>query len=100
AGWSQPQLTPRSSLSRTDVTYERLSVGGLPYFVNGLGGNSIYAFGTPLAGSQVRYNADYGAMRVRVDAAQMTLEFFSRTGALVDSFVVVAQRLYLPLVHR
>jgi tartrate-resistant acid phosphatase type 5 len=39
-------------LAGHDHDYERLTVGGLPYFVNGLGGEGQVAFtGPPLAGS-------------------------------------------------
>ena len=51
-------------LAGHDHTYERLQIGEIPYFVNGLGGMSRYSFKKPVAGSQVRYNADYGAMLV------------------------------------
>jgi hypothetical protein len=69
-----------------DHTYERLQIGGIPYFVNGLGGKSLYTFGTPVPGSQVRYNSNYGAMRISVDSAQMTFDFINIAGVVVDSF--------------
>ena len=71
-----------------DHTYERLLVDGFPYFVNGLGGHSIYGFGTPLPGSQVRYNGDYGAMLVQASNSALTFEFINRTGVLVDSYTI------------
>jgi hypothetical protein len=64
--------------------YERLSIEGLPYFVNGLGGAAIQPMGTPVAGSLVRYNANYGAMRVEADATALTFQFVSRSGAVHD----------------
>ncbi|RIK74278.1 MAG: hypothetical protein DCC68_23430, partial [Planctomycetota bacterium] len=77
-------------LAGHDHTYERIDVGGLPYIVNGLGGRSIYAFGTPVVGSQVRYNANYGAMRATADASAMTVEFHSiaNGGTLIDRVVI------------
>lgn len=69
-----------------DHTYERVEVGGIPYFVNGLGGKSLYTFGAPVPGSQVRYNGNYGAMRIIADSAQMTFEFINIAGVLIDSF--------------
>jgi len=71
-----------------DHTYERLSISGIPYFVNGLGGRSIYNFGSPVSGSQVRYNGDYGAMRVSANEDQMVFAFFNVAGTEIDSFVV------------
>jgi tartrate-resistant acid phosphatase type 5 len=77
-------------LAGHDHTYERLDIGDLTYVVNGLGGRSIYSFGTPVPGSQVRYNGNYGAMRVTADASAMTLQFYSvaNGGTLIDSYTV------------
>jgi hypothetical protein len=92
-------------LAGHDHVYERLQINGLPYFVNGLGGRSLYDFGTPIAGSQVRYNADYGAMRVDADEAQITFDAISRAGMLIDTHTVTRTvtpnyPVYLPLVVR
>jgi tartrate-resistant acid phosphatase type 5 len=65
--------------------YERLVVDRLLYFVNGLGGEEIHPFGTPAAGSQMRYNADFGAMLVEATSSQITFRFYSRAGKLIDS---------------
>ncbi len=73
-------------LAGHEHTYERLLVDGIPYFVNGLGGRSLYAFSTPVAESQVRYNADYGAMLVEYDALQITFQFITRTGVVIDTY--------------
>ena len=75
-------------LSGHDHLYERLLVGGLPYVVNGVGGDSLHPFGTPLAGSQVRYNADYGAVLVEATTTQLRLRFYSRAGRLFDSYTL------------
>jgi hypothetical protein len=92
-------------LAGHDHTYERLLVNGLVYFVNGAGGAGLYTFGTPVAGSQVRYSADHGAMRVQADGVHLTFEFFTRAGTLIDSYTLVdltqlTQRVFLPVVRR
>jgi hypothetical protein len=69
-----------------DHTYERIDVGGIPYFVNGLGGKSLYTFGTPVTGSQLRYNGNFGAMRIFADSEQMRFEFINIAGAVIDTF--------------
>jgi tartrate-resistant acid phosphatase type 5 len=79
-------------LAGHDHDYERLNVAGLPYFVNGLGGKSIYAFVNVLPESQFRYNADYGAMLVTAGAAALTFEFYNRAGLRVDSYVLRSAR--------
>lgn len=75
-------------LAGHDHSYERLLVDGIPYFVNGLGGRSIYAFNAPLPQSVFRYNADYGAMLVEVTENWITFNFITRTGELIDSHTV------------
>ena len=73
-------------LSGHDHTYERLSIDGLTYFVNGLGGGAIYSFGAIANGSQLRYNADYGAMLVEANSSQMTFQFINRKGKVIDTY--------------
>jgi predicted phosphodiesterase len=68
-----------------DHTYERIEHDGVLYFVNGLGGRSIYELGQPVEGSQVRYNEDNGAMRITADSAEMTFEFVATSGTVIDS---------------
>jgi len=67
-------------------TYERILVNGFPYFVNGLGDSRQYAFETPVAGSQVRYNASPGAMRVTATWTTITYEFFATDGRMIDTY--------------
>jgi 3',5'-cyclic AMP phosphodiesterase CpdA len=73
-------------LAGHDHNYERLLIDGFPYLINGLGGGARYEPGRPrLAGSAFFYNLNHGALRVEVDARQMTLEFVSRAGATIDT---------------
>jgi len=76
-----------------DHVYERLDVGGLPYFVNGTGGQSLYSFsnvGTLPSGvtSIVRYNDGFGAMLVAVTQTGLTSQFFNVDGVLIDEYTV------------
>ncbi len=73
-----------------DHTYERLHVGGIPYFVNGLGGQSRYGFADPLPESVVRYNKDFGAMRVDADETSITFQFITRSGEVIDEYTMHA----------
>jgi hypothetical protein len=73
-------------LAGHDHTYERLQIGGIPYFVDGLGGVSVYGFGTPVTGSVVRYNGDYGAMLVEANAGCINYRFVTRSGMVVDAY--------------
>jgi hypothetical protein len=70
-----------------------------PYFVNGVGGYSLYGFGIPVSGSQVRYNADYGAMRIAASNSRITFEFINRAGTMIDKYTINATvPVYLPLL--
>lgn len=77
-------------LTGHDHGYERIVRDGFTYIVNGLGGVSRYSFGTPIAGSVVRYNADFGAQLVTATETSLTLAFYTRTGALIDSITLTA----------
>jgi len=73
-----------------DHYYERLEVDGFPYIINGLGGGAIYGFGETYPGSQVRYNADYGALLVEADKNHASFAFQNRTGEIIDTYLLTA----------
>jgi Secretion system C-terminal sorting domain len=68
--------------------YERLIVGGLVYFVNGLGGRSKQPFRTTITGSKFRYNGDYGAMLVEVTSSNISFCFYNTSGTQIDPYVI------------
>jgi len=39
-----------------------------------------------VSGSQIRYNADYGALRVTATPTSMRFDFVSRTGLSIDTY--------------
>jgi tartrate-resistant acid phosphatase type 5 len=88
--WPFAEWGASAVLSGDDHLYERLLVEGLPYFVVGLGGAVIHDFAQPLPESVVRYNADYGAMRLDASSESITFAFYTRTGELVDSYTLEA----------
>lgn len=74
-------------LAGHDHTYERIVLDSLPYFVNGLGGNGMYAFQpTPVAGSEVRYNENFGAMLVTATPGTITYQFITTAGLVIDTY--------------
>ena len=75
-------------LSGHDHLYERILVDGFPYFVNGVGGAELYYFNAAIPGSQIRFNQDYGAMRVEANSQSMKFQFFTRTGILIDEYTI------------
>ncbi len=77
-------------LAGHDHTYERILRDGMLYFVNGLGGASKYPFEAVVSGSQVRFSDDYGAMLVEATSEQITFQFYTRAGELVDTYTITA----------
>jgi tartrate-resistant acid phosphatase type 5 len=86
--WPYKDWGASAVLAGHDHAYERLTVDGLPYLVNGLGGGAVYDFGTILDESQFRYNSDYGAMLITADSQRITFEFYNRSRQLVDSYSI------------
>ena len=90
--WPYEDWGADAVLAGHDHTYERIIRNGFPYFVNGLGGHSIYTFGTPVPGSQVRYNGEYGAVLVTADASRIDFQFVIRDGQVVDRYILYQER--------
>lgn len=88
--WPYKEWGATAVLAGHDHTYERILRDGFPYFVNGLGGRSRYEFVKVVSGSQVRYNADYGAMLVEADNAHIVFKFYNRSGLLIDVYTLSA----------
>ncbi len=94
--WPFEQWGADLVLAGHDHTYERVvrddDNDGTPltYVVDGLGGQSPYGFSTPVAGSQVRYNADYGALLVDATETTLTGRFRTVGGSTVDTFTLTA----------
>jgi hypothetical protein len=78
-----------------DHTYERFArqtpdavadpVGGVRQFVVGTGGGPLYAFGPSEANSELRYNADFGVIKLTLDPHGYAWEFVVTDGSTVDS---------------
>ncbi len=88
--WPFAEWGADAVLSGHDHTYERIMHGGIPFFVNGLGGASRYDFNDPISGSAVRYRAKHGAMKVTASDTALVFEFFAIDGTLIDSFTLAA----------
>ena len=69
--------------------YERLSVDGIPYVVDGLGGAlNRFPFGATDPNSLVRYNATFGALFAEVLDNDLLFTFRNTHGDVVDRFDV------------
>lgn len=83
-------------LSGHNHTYERLSVGSLPYFVNGVGGNSLYNFTSIDSDSQYRDNTEFGFMLVDADATSLQFRFITAAGVERDSLTLTNNAVVAP----
>ena len=89
--WPYQTWGASAVFSGHDHTYERVVLDGFPYFVNGLGGSSRTWFVVPIPGSQVRYNADSGAMLIEASRERITFKFISRKGQVIDRYTLTAK---------
>jgi hypothetical protein len=69
-----------------DHTYERLSVDGFPYIVNGVGGSDLYSIVEPIPGSLVRHADVHGLVLVTVTASDFVSRFLDARGEELDVF--------------
>jgi len=65
--------------------YERLDVGGVPYFVSGAGGAGLSPIERVLPQSRFRFVRGHGAMLVTATRTGITYEFWTADGTKVDS---------------
>ncbi len=70
-------------LSGDDHFYERVLRDDnkdnidMPYFITGLGGRSMVGFGDPIEGSAVRFNGNFGTMKITASETEILFEFYS-----------------------
>jgi hypothetical protein len=69
-----------------DHSYERLQIGGIPYFVNGVGGAPTYGFLTRVKGSRTRIWGEHGAMLVEANPNVITYRYFNTLGEQRDTY--------------
>jgi len=86
--WPYREWGADAVLAGHDHTYERILRDDFLHLVDGLGGKSIYSFGTPVTGSQVRYNDDYGALLVNADQGSITFQFINRSDQVIDTYTM------------
>jgi hypothetical protein len=75
-------------LAGHDHVYERLSVSGLPYIVNGLGGRNAYEFGPRIGGTETRFAAQHGALFLLADEDFARFVFLTSSGSVQDDFTL------------
>jgi hypothetical protein len=86
--WPFEEWGAEAVLAGHDHTYERLQVGLIPYFVNGLGGAGRYGFGPELPETIVRHGGLVGAQLVTATPTSIRFEFYEDDGTLLDVYTV------------
>lgn len=71
--------------------YERSSLNGLTYIVNGLGGASRYDLGHAVTGSQKRFNESFGALFIDAEQQKLHVRFVTVSNELVDEWTMPAE---------
>ncbi|WP_303311266.1 metallophosphoesterase [Hymenobacter sp. BT730] len=75
-------------MSGHDHHYERLLINDLPYIVNGVGGDEVIGVHRLRPYTQALYAGDYGALLCNASAQSLSLQFYTRSGQLVDSYML------------
>lgn len=88
--WPFAKWGATAVISGHDQDYERLTTGGATYFVDALGGQGTLGFNAPVAGSQVRFAGDFGAMRIDASDAALRFEFVAVSGKVIDDYTLGA----------
>lgn len=87
--WPYHEWGATAVLAGHDHHYERIMRPEGPYFVNGLGGNpNRYAMYEALPYTAVRFNDDWGAMRVEATPTRIEFRFITVGGRVVDELVI------------
>jgi tartrate-resistant acid phosphatase type 5 len=86
--WPFKQLGADAVLSGFFHIYERLSVDGIPYLINGAGGVGLSGFGEIDPNSVFRYNEEFGALMIEATTSRLTFKFINRMGVLIDTCTI------------
>ena len=87
--WPYAQWGADMVLNGHAAVYERVHRDGIVYLTNGLGGGEPSAFGTPIQGSQFRYNEDIAtATRINATSSTLKVELVTAEDEVVDTFTL------------
>lgn len=70
--------------------YERLNVGGLPYFVNGSGGVALHGINVVDPNSQYRNTSEHGFVLADADESTLVIRFITAGGETRDTLTLNA----------
>jgi hypothetical protein len=76
-------------LAGHEHNYERVNTAGIVSVTDGLGGKSLYGFGAPISGSQIRYNAKYGATKITIVGNTLNIRHYTVNNEIIDNYTIV-----------
>jgi tartrate-resistant acid phosphatase type 5 len=97
--WPYEDWGATAVMAGHDHSYERIHVGGIPYFVNGLGGAPPYDFREAISGSRARLTGQHGAMLVEATHTVVTYRFYTTGGEVADTYRQCLRWNWLPGVE-
>ena len=86
--WPFAQWGATAVLSGHDHCYERVDTTGIPFIVCGTGGQALYTYYNPLAGSTVHYAGNHGALFLDANADSILFQFVNVKDSVVDCFSI------------
>lgn len=96
--WKFEDLGANVVFSGHNHVYEVVQVNGIPYITNGLGGNDLNSFGSPITGSVFRYNGTNGFNLIEVTDTSMTIKLINMNNVLVHTVVIGSPAINIPPV--
>jgi hypothetical protein len=89
-GWNFQNLPGLTAvLSGHNHNMERLEFGGIPWFVTGAGGNSLYTISSVDPSSVFRNDTQWGFLLIDANAGGITFRFVNTSGQILDTRSVV-----------
>jgi tartrate-resistant acid phosphatase type 5 len=85
--WPYAAWGAAAVLAGHDHIYARIHTNNAVYFINGLGGEEISSLGS-VSAAQIRYNADFGAMRLEATETNLVFHFINRRDVVIDTHVL------------
>ena len=68
--------------------YERFNINGIPYIINGLGGDATYEIREENPESIIRFSEEDGALLIEANDKELSFKFMTTSEKIVDNFIL------------